>query len=184
MNEYEIINNALYKLYIEYDPEEIDYYKAVKLYLQYGCKKILIADDNILFYYNVFNSYTQNTDSFILDEKLEPDHLGKQLNEYYNQMWNEQIYQDIILGEGGRWIGERYCCFETNDRATWIYKYNDKLYLLVTELYNGFGNIYNPDFFTSYLENYGKYIFKSEIEIDELFCLRDYFKALTQKYIG
>lgn len=183
MSEFILINNDSYKLYVEYDCEDIDYYTQVKMFVQCNEKSFLIAKDNILFFYNLFNSYIENINNYILNKKLEPDCLGKQLNEYYYQVRSNQVYQDIILNESGHWIGEKYCCFEYNGYAMWIYKYNDRIYLLLTELYDGFFGENSLDSFKSFIKNYKNKILRVEITVNELYCLKNYFELLCGKYI-
>ncbi|MCI5654906.1 MAG: hypothetical protein MR300_00415 [Ruminococcus sp.] len=180
MGKYIIINNNQYKLYIEFSYENFDYYTQIKMFLENNDKNFLIANENILFYYNLFNLYTKNIDNYILPNQLDPNFLGKQLNEYYYQIWTEKKNQNIILNEEGLWIGEKYCCFTYNDCATWIYKYNDELYLLITKLYNNFCNIDELNDFQLFIKNYNDFC-KYNITIEELQYLKRYFKLLKNK---
>lgn len=170
-----VVNNDLYKIFVQVDDVPFDYYTPIKMYIQYRNKKILMVNENALFLYNLFDSYVNHPTQYILDNRLNPNRLGEQLNRYYFQIWTNMNFDDLVISQENFWIGEKYCCFTCNNYATWIFIYNNSMQLLITRLYGDFTNIDCTDDFQVFIKS-NQDVFKSDILMDDLVSLRSFFK--------
>ncbi len=176
VNEYILLYNEQYILKLLIDIEDIDYYTNVIIELSTKDKNIIIFKDNLTFLKNIITSYINKIDSYILDTQLNEKKLGLLLNEYYYELYEDIENENIIKNERGWWIGERYCCFSTNQYATWLYKINENMVLKITPIFTGFGE---DDFFDEYLnfiKNYSD-IFNGEITIKQI---ENIFKIISE----
>lgn len=102
-------------------------------------KEIILYDDTKLSFVSLYRNYFADEKRMILEEGLENINLGILLNKYYYKIAN-----DINLGEefscvnaNGDWVGTRYCCFENDNIATWIYLKHNQFIFECTPLYEG-----------------------------------------------
>lgn len=120
--------------------------------------EIVIYDDTKLFLRNLCTNYFFDYQKMELDDSLKYANLGILLNIYYYRIANDMELnkKSFPLNANGDWLGTRYCCFENNNIATWIYYINDKFFLKCTPLYVGLFNDYNVTF-REFIKNYREY---------------------------
>ena len=105
-------------------------------------KEIVIYDDTRLSLLSLCTNYFLDTKKMELDVSLKNANLGILLNIYYYKIANDMELDKKFfrLNANGDWIGTRYCCFENNNIATWIYFMNDIFIFKCTPLYEGLFN--------------------------------------------
>lgn len=175
-NEYILLYNEQYILKLLTDIKEIDYYTNVIIELSTKDKNIIIFKDNLLFLKNTLAPYVNNIDNYILNEELNEKSLGLLLNEYYYELYENIENKNIVKNERDCWIGEKYCCFSTNQHAVWMYKIYEKIVLKVTPIFTKFDE---DDFFDEYLNFIESYsdIFSGEITIKQI---ENIFKVVSE----
>lgn len=171
IDEFVVINSNHFKLKLLVNRVDMDYYTDITLKLYIGKKRIVLLEDNILFYKNMIYNYKDNIDVYSLDKRLDEKDLGLLLNEFYYCLYENITRNSIILDNQERWIGEKYCCFSNSDCATWIYKYNDNIVLKVTPMFRGFDK---DNYFNQYLKFTKGY--------SDIFCTTITFNQLKDIY--
>lgn len=118
------------------DDNELDYYTNIKIILNINERQYQLFNDNILYLKNISNQHFKNINQYELDG-VDAKNLGLLQNEYYYCVLEEKIIDSkkFVLDNDGNWIGSRYCCFESRDCYTWLYKVNDSIQLRVTPAY-------------------------------------------------
>lgn len=115
-----------------------DDYIKVKLIIL-NQEELVLYDDTKLSFISLYRNYFTDENKMMLAERLENINLGILLNKYYYKIANDVNLYDMFFDENdnGDWIGTRYCCFENDNTATWIYLKKSQLYFECTPLYEG-----------------------------------------------
>lgn len=137
--------------------DEYDDCIILKLIVLKG-KEIVIYDDTKLSLLGLYTNYFSDIQRMELDVNLKNVNLGILLNNYYYRIANnmELDKNSFALNASGDWIGMRYCCFENNNIATWIYLTNDGFVFKCTPLYEGLFDDYVLTF-KEFIKNYKEY---------------------------
>ncbi|MDU4862632.1 MAG: hypothetical protein E6356_17975 [Terrisporobacter othiniensis] len=138
LQEYTILKGDDFCLKFYISDVELDYYTNCKILLYFNDIEYILLNDNVLFIYNVLKQYIENMDNYQLDNRLNEFELGKGYNDYLYTIFENIDNEDIIFTKDGEWIGEKYCCFSTKEYATWIYKFKNSIYLMVTRVFQEF----------------------------------------------
>lgn len=106
--------------------------------LQSGEKTIVEDIDKVVYDepITVYNFEVENFHTyFVSDASVIAHNKSGSCEELSNEM-KATLRKFIIDGE---WIEERYCCFSAKEYATWIYKFKNSIYLMVTRVFREFG---------------------------------------------
>lgn len=130
----------------------------IKLRLIISKEDIIIYDDTRLFLVNLYKEYFLDTKKMELDASLKNVNLGILLNIYYFRIANDMELNKKFSCSNvyGDWIGTRYCCFENNNIATWIYFTDGRFVFKCTPLYEGLFDDYDITF-KKFIDNYREY---------------------------
>ena len=169
INFIKISPNIYLEISTNVDIHNIDYYT------KYG-----LLNENILYIKNILEKYIENINDYILDNRLLRENLGIDLNNYYYFLNYEINNYNLIVDENGNWIGEKYNCFCNNKYATWIYKFDNKIYLEVTPLFDFFKYDTNDLEYKIFIRKYKRVII-TEVDFKVLIKIYNNLKFICKK---
>lgn len=177
------IKNELYKIKL-IAADELDYYTNIIIVLDIQKKEYKLYDDNLLYLKNITEQYFKCIKQFELDPRINCKDLGLLQNEYYYCIFEDNIINDdtIVQDDNGEWIGTKYCCFETKEYSTWLYKIKDTIQLKVTPNYYGFLKSIPSLEYNEFVKTY-KDIITIDISVEELQNLTIIINNLFEKMI-
>lgn len=176
INFIKISQNIYLEISTNVDMHNIDYYTNFNVELIIEDTKYNLLNENILYIKNILEKYIENINNYILDNRLLREDLGIDLNNYYYFLNYEINNFSLIVDENGNWIGEKYNCFCNNKYATWIYKFDNKIYLEVTPLFDFFKYDANDLEYKIFIRKYKRVII---VELDFEILLETYNKLDT-----
>lgn len=130
----------------------------IELKLVISKEEIILFDDTQLYLANLYKNYFLDTKKMELDASLKNADLGILLNVYYYRIANGMELDRMFShsNANGDWIGTRYCCFENNNIATWVYFTNGRFVFKCTPLYEGLFEDYVITF-KEFIDHYREY---------------------------
>lgn len=165
MKKYPLIRSAKYDLVLLLDDKEFDYYTDITIELDIRKEKIILFKDNLLYLKNIVKQYEKGP--LLLSDNLKEDKLGILLNEYYKYLNDNHPCKEIVLNEKNEWIGQKYNCFSTLNYATWLYRYDKNIILMVTPIFSEFDEENYISKYSTFINNY-KDIFRECVTLPQL----------------
>jgi len=180
LKKYELIRTENYKLILQLNESEFDYYTDVYMELTFGTNKITIYKDNLLELKNSMKQFGENIP--ILEAKMDETKLGMLLNDYYRGIYEDNFDENVILDSQERWIGEKYCWFINSGYATWIYQYGGRIIMKVTPIFYGFEE---DDYIQEYCKFKQEYkdIFREQVLLEQIIYMKNLIFNLYEELI-
>lgn len=149
-----LINNSKFKIVLEYI-KDVDYYTDIFIKLITPFKELTIYKDNFLALRNIVLGFK------ILDlVNYRENDLGLVLSKYFKKSFYTSEDYDIN-------DIRKYCILEVKYYATWLYKCNQKIVLLVTPMAGDLGEEGYNERYSNFINNY-HVLFKENISLQDL----------------